>query len=70
LAQTPVHSEPAAQSCTFMPLQSIEHAAAPPQRIVHVVEPAHSATQPPFGQSTVQLLSPLQVTVDPLSTVT
>ena len=70
LAHTPVHSDPAAQSCAFMPLQSMEQAAVPPHRIVQVAAPAHSATHSPFGQSTVQLLSPLQVMVDPVSSIT
>jgi hypothetical protein len=68
--QTPLHSDPAAQSCTFMPLQSMEQAVVPPHRMLHVAAPAHSAVHPPFGQSTMQLLSPWHVMVDPVSSVT
>jgi len=65
-----VHVDPGLQVTVFPPLQSIVQAVVPPQVTVQPEAPAHWAVQPPFGQSIVQLLSPVQSTVVPVSTVT
>jgi hypothetical protein len=67
---TPLQVAPGAQSITRVPLQVILQAAAPPHTTVQLAAPPHSALQPPLGQLTVHLLSPLQVIVEPVSMVT
>jgi len=52
------------------PLQTTVHADSPPQTTTQLDEPAQLAVQPPVGHVKVQLLLPLQETVDPEPTVT
>jgi hypothetical protein len=68
--QAALQVEPAAQSCVLVPLQSIWQATVPPQTTLQLAEPPHSALQPPWGQSIVQVLSPVQEIVEPGSSVT
>jgi hypothetical protein len=53
----------------LVPLHSIWQATVPPQLIVQLAEPAHSAEQPPWGQSMLQVLSPSHLILDPVSRV-
>ncbi len=69
-AQGSVHVVPAAQVTVLPPLHWIVHAAPLPHCTVQPVAPEQSAEQPPLGQSMVQVLDPVQLTVDPLPTVT
>jgi hypothetical protein len=64
------HVVPAAHVSVLPPLHLTVHAAAAPQTIVHPVLPWQSAVQPPFGQLMLQVLLPVQETVEPVSTVT
>jgi hypothetical protein len=65
--QASLHCVPGAHSRDFCPLQLMTHAVVPPHTTVHPLDPAHSALQPPLGQSMVQVLSPSHVTVEPVS---
>ncbi len=62
--------EPAGHVRVPPPLQITEHAVVPPHCTVQPVAPWQSAVQPPCGQSMVQVLFPVQDTVEPVSTFT
>jgi hypothetical protein len=68
--QGSTHVVPAGHVFVLPPSQFAVHGVVPPQRIVQVELPAQLATQPPFGQVTVQALLPEQETVEPVSTET
>jgi len=60
---------PAAQSWDLPPLHAILQATEPPHASVQPALPPHSAVQPPAGQSTVQVLLPVQESVEPFPSV-
>ena len=65
-----VHVVPAPQVCMLPPLHLTVHAASCPQATMQLEDPVQSAVHPPFGQSIEQVLFPVHVTVDPVSTFT
>jgi hypothetical protein len=65
-----VHAVPAAQVLVLSPLHFTVQAVVPPQTTLQLAVPSHAAVHPPAGQSRVQVLVPVQETVDPVPTVT
>jgi hypothetical protein len=61
---------PAAQSALPLPLQFTWHAPPSPHSTVQPAEPVQSAVHPPFGHWIVHVLLPVQLTVEPVSTLT
>lgn len=64
-SQTVVQVVPAAQANFFPPLQSMVHEPPSPHATMHAAAPPHFEVHPPLGQLMVQVLLPVQSSVEP-----